>query len=94
MLSRNELPFPPGNPNEILDRDQVLNALRWYHLRYEGLHKISGGFVNITCLKWRINDDEVHYKVMSGIQSDCQNTREVEECHMKKDVLYVKLLNK
>ena len=45
-----------------------------------GLHRISGGFVNAE-LDY-VEDDRIYITLTDGIQSDCQNTRNVTHCSL------------
>jgi|TARA_R100000995_G_scaffold79252_1_gene50228 hypothetical protein len=45
-----------------------------------GLHRISGGFVKAEYDY--VEDDKIYITLTDGVQSDCQNTRNVTHCSL------------
>jgi len=50
-----------------------------------GLHRISGGFVNAE-LDY-VENDKIYITLTDGVQSDCQNTKNVTHASLWKDSL-------
>ena len=90
---KNALLYPTEDPQEVLDKEKVIDALSWYHLCQEGLRQICGSFCKISRLRWPKNDDLFYYKVTAGVKSECENRRWSYNTSMKKNVLYTRLLH-
>jgi len=50
-----------------------------------GLHRISGGFVNAEFDY--VENDKIYITLTDGVQSDCQNTKNVTHASLWKDSL-------
>ena len=50
-----------------------------------GLHRHSGGFVKIDMDEW--DDEKIYVTIEDGIQSDCQNTKNITCAELCRDNL-------